>query len=1416
MKKLHLSIITAGISLVVFAADYTWTGAADDGGNWTTTANWRLTNGSPASDYPRLSSDTARFSSAATVSVDTGSALAVGVISVSENVGTVTMNGTEGSSLAPDKTAAVDGNCFVVMAGSKLVLNLPVVTSSRLDKWQLGEIVFNSTVTGSAGLNPLIVDNGKATFSGCSVATFAQNYVAVGNYYNGNMATAALEIRDSAIFNAASIRTGINANRSASVGHIVQDGVGSAVNVSGDIVLAATSGHADQSSYELNSGTLVVGGTLTVGSSETARYVQTGGTATVAKVTLANGSVANLLGGMLNVPKLADIVVGSGCRFSLAGGTLALSAELLSSWNWADAPFGFTSGSSVALIGTSSLDAIYGNVSTYDLGLEIGSGKTVKLAADAKVFAPSGSTNAWKVTINDGATLQMNEATVRVAVPLDLAIKGTGRIRMYSGADGFNGGYMGAVVAHRLVVDGVEKSKGRYNGTQSFLLAGTDSSVNNASSIIVPYVWNGAGDGISWSDGANWEGGSVPLSGMPVDISRASSVVLNDDVTVSCLIAMPNRAERKTTVTGSGSVLLSGDDYACGVFVPEGCELVLDVDFKRTSNNTMSMIGGGTLTLKKSIPSSKTDAKPLLSIDGKIVLSGANTLYPYTGSSYNFITHYSANPNVTGEIEIDDGTDMTTARFCEGVVGDLPSSIIIRQRGGTMTYDNFWIQNFSGLTDAGATGYILEGGTLNAPAGVFLGRNKLTSNKVHYPGGDFEMSGGVLNCAGFECGCNQNYVRLYGGVVNLTGDMKTSPIAASSTVSNDTNSITYYLGGVTIRPTTTGYALGNTRSSSDSAASSASCKVCLTGRNGNVKFALDNYAMSFSNGVDVHGSGGLEIVSGSYWMTCRANLYSTGAIIVSGGKGFIYEKGTMNGPVEFRVSNADSQIDIKDTATIGKSPDYIVLAANSCLKLASNQHLVVKRLVVNGVDCPAGTYTFTSGTVTVATRAGSWLDGTSGDLSWESNGTTTTVDAATTLSSLVYHPVTEGQTNELSGALLTFEDGANIHVAKGNVLVINNDVVLDGKVTKTGWGEVVFNGAVSGVTEPTAESDGVDPRWLTVQEGVATFDGTVQGVRLVSCGSLDAGESPVVALKENCTVSNYAIVLTAWNEENAACCGETRQTGATVDYTGGVFSSLRNGGNMYPLSRPRGGNGRYVLDGGIFRSSDSYHVTMLPTATDAGTFEFIQNGGVFTVKDFYFARAFNVASVFTYTLNGGRLEMGGLFSAIASSSRNFINLNGGTYNVGVTGAIRRENFGLSIGGEVIVEIEAGKTLTIADDCTGGFVGSLVKTGAGTLELDGALCLAGLDIQIGTVTIKEQMKEFASGETTLAIARTGATLCLDYEGQMPVKTLKVGGRERLPGVYSVVTGPQVVRSVLTGDGELWVREGKPAGAVISFR
>ena len=62
----------------------------------------------------------------------------------------------------------------------------------------------------------------------------------------------------------------------------------------------------------------------------------------------------------------------------------------------------------------------------------------------------------------------------------------------------------------------------------------------------------------------------------------------------------------------------------------------------------------------------------------------------------------------------------------------------------------------------------------------------------------------------------------------------------------------------------------------------------------------------------------------------------------------------------------------------------------------------------------------------------------------------------------------------------------------------------------------------------------------------------------------------------------------------------------------------------------------------------------------------------------------------------------------------------------------------------------------------------------------------------------------------------ASLCLDYEGQLPFKTLKVADRNRAAGMYSVAQGPNSVRNVLEGDGELLILEGSVPGIIISIR
>ena len=1407
MKKiLMLAVAAVGIGVAAFATDYTWTGAVD--GNWTNVGNWKLTsNNAAVNDYPRTAADYARFNKSATVSVNTRTELKIGLVILNTGASLVTINGTEGSVLNPCKEVSVNGSSFLVQDDCKLVVNIPVSTAVRIDKWHGGEVEFCADVTSTVNQNPLVLDNGKLTLSGTAAMSLENGDTQIGNYTNGDTAT--LELKDSASVSAKNIYVTINSTANAAVGHIAQNGAGTVMNVSGGIVLAKTAGHAKPSTYELNAGTLNVGGTFTVGSADAARYLQTGGTSTISKVSLANNSTAMLSGGVMKLGKLSDITVDSGSAFKLAGGTLTLTNEALAAWNWASQNgMDFAAGSSVALVGSSSL-SIPASCSTYDVGLEIGAGKTVTVAAGAVVSAPAGSTNAWKVTLNEGSVLKLNEATARLAVPLDLTVNGSGKIQMYSASGTFGNRHAGAVIAHRLVVNGVEQAKGRYNGNASFLDAG--SVIPTRASIIVPYIWTGAGADDNWNTAANWEGGAVPPSGVPVDISRATTITLNSDVSVSCLVAIPSGVGRKTTVTGSGSISAgSSDNYACCAFVPEGCELVLGVDFKRTTNNSMSLVGGGKLTLTKTVPGTTTSSYPLMLVDGQLALSGVKNIVSYPGSTYNFINHNASTPYAFGEIIIEDGTEISgITRVTEGYVG-YPCSVALRQTGGSIACENFWIQNMNSTTsDGDRIRYLLEGGSLTVTTEIKLGNTGQisTGGNASRPGGSFEMSGGTLTCGGFVGGCNQNYVRLYGGDVYLLGNMTTNAIPSDKIGLFSYNPITYYLGGVTIHQAGSNYrqvAGGN---------------IYLTGKNGDPVFHMDSQNFAIMSGT-VEGPGGFVVTGdNSRTFTARGTYTNTGTIRLTGGAKMDIQTATLNGPTKLVVDHAQSVMNIYATSgnnpcNVLKAPDTIVLAAAGCLTLGGGQAITVKRLVVGGTDYAAGTYTFGSGTVTVAARSSSWLDGTVGDLSYMADGTTTAVDAATTLSSLNYDPVTTGNTNTLTGAALTFADGANIHVEKGATLVIDNNVVFAGKITKTGWGEVVFNGAVTSSGTPAADDDNY---WLTVREGGATFDGAVTGVRLVTCGSVDANEPPVITLKDHCTVSNYGIVLTAWNAESAtACCGETHQEGATVDYSTTIFDDLINDRSNWALTQPRvGGYGRYVLDSGELRGHNSFHLSFVMASNGSlgGTFEFVQNGGTFILpQNWMFARVTSGVK-FTYTLNDGRFEFGGYLAGYANPALNIINLNGGTWAAGKSDTIKREVFALTTSGEVTFEVADGKTLAIADDS--GSAASFVKTGAGSLVLDGAFVLNGLDVQAGSVTLTKKMLPFATGDAALSLAR-GVTLDLDYDGQMPFKTLTVGGIECGTGVYSATKGTPRVKKCLGGTGELCILTGSGPGCVIKIR
>ena len=160
-----------------------------------------------------------------------------------------------------------------------------------------------------------------------------------------------------------------------------------------------------------------------------------------------------------------------------------------------------------------------------------------------------------------------------------------------------------------------------------------------------------------------------------------------------------------------------------------------------------------------------------------------------------------------------------------------------------------------------------------------------------------------------------------------------------------------------------------------------------------------------------------------------------------------------------------------------------------------------------------------------------------------------------------------------------------------------------------------------------------------------------------------------------------------------------------------------------------------------------------------------------------------------------------------------MNLNGGTYVANASDTIMRESITLNMSGTNTFEVASGKVLNIADDETDA--SSIVKTGAGSLALDGVFVIDSLDVQSGKVTIGDVLQSALDGTADLSIAR-GATLNLDYDGEAVFKTLTVCDRERGAGVYSATQGPVAVQNALDGDGSLRILDGNGSGALMIIR
>jgi len=1435
MKKVKCMVLT--ILAFAFAAladtTYTWTGNAGDG-LWSSPNNWDRGSG-----YPSSATHIALFSKAATVTIDTGAQLTVGYIKVTG--GDVTVNGTDGSYLTLDhavvSTTSGYENGFVVHPGCTLTMNVPMVSSKRVDKWRDGTVVINAPYTNTASTYAFIMGQGTNVVSGSGSVILPNSNLQVGNGRGDANGHTTLLVEDGATIKASTIEMSISDDYTG--GRIIQSGANSLVETVGNLIIGQrVSAKPPTTSYTLKDGTLIVGGNVHLGqNTRDSLFRQEGGVSSLDNFIFTNDTGRVELAGGLCYTDYSGFITrgGSSSTFAFSGGTLMTTTNDTPS---IDVSLLELSGTPTLMVASGKTLALPENISVADGTVFTQSGGTVEsyydLEAAGELVITNGtfrlnngtitpklnSTTPLKLTVQDGGTFFMRRIDSRLAVPVDLAISGSGKIAM---ANAYNGYYnRSVIVAHSFTIDGVAQPKGRYAaGTSYFTGLGP-------SSIVVCYVWTGAGDGTSWNDAANWDGNAVPPSGTTtcVDISRAAggTITIDDDITLSFIGFMPSGLERSVTIAGSGTIMHSGGAWTCGAFVREGCEIVLEAKVTRQSDTTsLSILGGGLVRVRSTFPGLNKNNTPSYCLDCEVVYEGAIDVS--TTAAYKQIGYYTHEAQGVSKVTFAEGctgANSNPFRVMHSPGGGFYQADAFVQEGGSLSMNDLFITRHNQAVRTPFS-YTLNGGSLTLQGNVALGQHFTSSWPSRWDRGDFEMNGGTLTLNAFCTDCNNNHFYLNGGDVYLkAGFTQSTGFLERRAVTNIVLRCVH-LGGVTIHST---------------ANWNGNLTMELTGVNGDVTFDTAGYNASINKNIS--GVGGL-VKNGAGTLTLSKTNTFTGSITVNGGIVTLPAGSSLDGPSEIIVNDGTVNL----LGTVDTAPDSITVPSESSITLASD--VTVKRFVVGGVPQADGTYPVSGGNVVVASGLATVWQGASGGTwsltdNWTGgipNGTDAVadfgasstlgaggdveLDTDVTLGELAFaNNVTNTALTVSGDNTLTMGGGATIYVGLGQTLTIDAPLAMtQGYLYKKGEGRLVLNGSVTGASTGAGY-------YLLVMEGELEVNGTVRNCRLWASNN-DGGHAPRIIIGEDADVGSYSSAHAAWQIDTSKNNdhGHVVQNGGVVDLNPPAYGFA---GSHFSFGRANANSaGSYTLNGGtlsLYKNYKNYLATI-----DTLTFDFIQNGGTFNAWGLYLTPDNSTASKTSYTLNGGTLVLQTRFFSPGSGMCD-VTFNGGTILTETSPYIfDSQRLPVTLGGDVtFTQSVSTAALLLANTISGE--GTFRQAGPGSLALrspnyfTGTVAVDGGTLQLDapqSVTnyvATSGIFKFTDGALPLktdSVIDMGSSgeLDLDYDGEAVVKELWANGRQRPAGTYSATSGHSVSPRI-SGAGALVVLEGREEGTYIILR
>jgi autotransporter-associated beta strand protein len=674
------------------------------------------------------------------------------------------------------------------------------------------------------------------------------------------------------------------------------------------LLVGATSNPGTQAEYDLNGGTLDLGGfELGLGLGDngitmTGIVNQVSGTiANVFKLDLGTirpfgYGVYNLSGGSITID-FGGIASDNGLyAINLGGGTVAASSSWASSLNMTltgtNGPVTFNpAGNAMTLSGTLSGPG----------GLIVAGGGTLELSG---ACAYTGDT-----TVNAGSILQFDTTGTAPST-----------LRLANGAS-VNLNYTGTRVVPGIFTNGVALPDGTYNsGNLPAFIAGTGNL--QVAHAISSGLWDGGGADNYWSTAANWDLNVVPVFPIGLTFSNNVRLVNTNDLSGLTVNSITFDAAAGPFVLGGNDVTLPGNIGFNGTPAAPVTQTV-DLNMTWGAGKTFDIPANANLVLNGSITTSPNDLTKIG--NGTLTLGGVDS---FAGYAVNNGTN-----TITGNVTVN-GTGGN--RFVLANANPAFNGTLILQPGSTLTVQgNFTDAGVLGR-DGGKAKVIQNGGTFNFNIGnnhfLFVGASGNTNTYAEY-----DMNGGLLdmngNTLGIALGANASItgmVNQAGGVITNVSNLNFSPFftqghgiytLTGGSIYIGAGGITVFAGG--------GYEMNIGGGTIGAGADwSSSLNINLTGINGagTVDTAGHNITLS---GV-LSGSGGLTKVGNGTLELSAANTY-TGATTVNAGI---------------------LQLDLS-----GTSSSAIHIVNGATLNLVYGGSLTVPALFTNGVALPSGVYT---------------------------------------------------------------------------------------------------------------------------------------------------------------------------------------------------------------------------------------------------------------------------------------------------------------------------------------------------------------------------------------------------------------------------------------------------------------------------